>query len=313
MARFRIGNATVTKIPELALDAFTPADLLADADRVLAARAASALGPGSVDRTTGTLRQSIHSWLVRTPDRVILVDTATGNDKKRPAVPVLNELREPYLERLAAAGITPERVDAVVMTHVHADHVGWNTRLDDGRWVPTFPNATYYLSGLEADYSAARAEGDDAAVSGLLAEAGLGTPLHPPAPGIFEDSIAPVIAAGLTRRVAVDGSEPLAGFRYVATPGHSIDHASVLFEDAGERALFWGDVLHHPVQLADLSWNSVFCEFPKAARASRRRALDLAAETGALVLTSHFAESSAGRVRRGGNGYAWSFDAGEVL
>ena len=161
------------------------------------------------------------------------------------------------------------------------------------------------------DYNAALARGDDAKVALILADAGLGAPLHPPAPGVYEDSVAPIIEAGLATTIEVDGSEPVPGFRYIGTPGHSIDHASIMFENGGERAFFWGDVLHHPLQLVANSWNSGFCEFPDAARNARRKALDLAADTGALVFTTHFPGTSVGRVRRDADRYVWQAVRGE--
>ena len=133
-----------------------------------------------------------------------------------------------------------------------------------------------------------------------------------PAPGVFDDSVRPVIDAGLAHEVAVDGSEVVDGFAFHPTPGHSIDHACISFCSNGERALFWGDVMHHPIQFAWPEWNSVFCEFPEAARRARLWAIDHAATTGALVLTTHFADSSAGRVTQEGQHTAWQFEQPEV-
>jgi glyoxylase-like metal-dependent hydrolase (beta-lactamase superfamily II) len=115
----------------------------------------------------------------------------------------------------------------------------------------------------------------------------------------------------LATTIGVDGSEPIPDFRYIATPGHSIDHASIMFEYGGERAFFWGDILHHPLQLVSNSWNSGFCKFPNAARSSRRKALDLAADTNALVFTTHFPGSSVGHVRRDGDRHVWQAVQGD--
>lgn len=312
MQRFHIGAAVVTKIPELDLDGVDPAFLYPGVDPRAVIKPAGRLSAGSYDPTSGTLRQSIHTWLVQVDGRTILIDTASGNDKDRPTMPLLDHLQEPYLERLAAAGVDARDVDTVLMTHIHVDHVGWNTRLLDGAWIPTFPNARYYFSGIEADYNAAIDAGDEDVASTLTNSAGLGWPTHPPSAGIYTDSIKPVEAAGLGERIIVDDSEAIPGFSYIKFPGHSIDHAGIMLRSAGKQALFWGDVLHHPVQVTHPQWNSVFCEFPDAAVSARRRALDLAADSGATVFTTHFAESSAGHVERDDEGrFHWTFAPGE--
>jgi glyoxylase-like metal-dependent hydrolase (beta-lactamase superfamily II) len=197
-------------------------------------------------------------------------------------------------------------VDLVLHTHLHADHVGWNTSKVDGGWVPTFPNARHIFSGRECAYLAAlsASDGSDAAIR---AEAKLGRMTHLPLSKVYEDSVRPVIDAGLAREIVVDGTEVVEGFSFFPSPGHSIDHACIRFSSRGEYALFWGDVMHHPLQFMKPDWNSVFCEFPDAALKSRRWAMNHAAETDALVFTTHFAESSAGRVSREGDRFAWHF------
>ncbi|WP_316176373.1 MULTISPECIES: MBL fold metallo-hydrolase [unclassified Bradyrhizobium] len=303
---YRVGDATITRIFEIGLDAVEGEFLFPGVEADSIVRERGQVGPGSVDPHMGSLRLSIHSWLVRTPERVVLIDTATGNDKERPGAAVLHRLNEPFLDRLRAAGVAPGDVDLVLMTHLHADHVGWNTQLADGRWTPVFPNARYVFSGRERAYLAAlsAADGSDAAIRDA---AGLGRMLHPPLPGVYEDSVLPIVEAGLAREITVDGSEVVDGFRYLPSPGHSIDHACISLTSRGERALFWGDVMHHPLQVARPDWNSVYCEFPDAARSSRQWALNHAAETGSLVFTTHFAESSAGRISRDDDRFAWQF------
>ena len=308
---YRVGDATVVKIPELALDASDPAYFYpGQIDISAALEETHKLWPGSMDPQTGLLHQSIHIWLVRTPTCVILVDTGAGNDKDRSSVPSLNRLNEPVLDRLKAAGIAPEAVDLVLLTHLHVDHVGWNTRKFDGRWVPTFPNARYFFSGRERAYLAALSAADGSETA-IREEAKLGPMTDSPVPGlyegIYEDSMRPVIDAGLAREIVVDGTEVVEGFSFIPNPGHTIDHACIRFCSQGEQALFWGDVMHHPLQFVRPDWNSVFCEFPDAARKARRWALNHAAETNALVFTTHFAESSVGRVSRERDRLTWQF------
>lgn len=302
----RVGEATIIRIAELALDGADPAVLYPGSDPAAAQAGRRLSGPGSVDPQTGLLRQSVHAWLVRTQGQLILIDSGTGNGKDRPDMPIFDHLNEPFLERLQEAGAQPEDVDLVLHTHLHVDHVGWNTRKIDGRWSPTFPNAQTIFSGRERAYSAALAAADGSE-SALCAEAGLGTMLREPARGVYEDSILPVIEAGLAREIVIDGTEVVEGFRFLPSPGHSIDHASISFTSQGEQALFWGDVMHHPLQFAYPDWNSVYCEFPDAAVKSRRWAMAHAADTDALVFTTHFAESSAGRISRDGARFTWHF------
>jgi glyoxylase-like metal-dependent hydrolase (beta-lactamase superfamily II) len=311
MKAHRVGDATVIKIPELSLDASDPGFFYpGHVDVAVAVEETRKLWPGSVDAQTGLLRQSIHTWLVRTPSQVILVDTGAGNDKDRPKVPSMNHLNVPFLDRLQAAGVRPDEVDLVLLTHLHVDHVGWNTRKVDGRWVLTFPNARYIFSARERAYFAALAasDGSDAAIR---EQAKLGVMPHPEIleiyEGVYEDSVLPVIEAALAREIVVDGTEVAQGISFLPVPGHSIDHACIRFSSQGEHALFWGDVMHHPLQFVRPDWNSVFCEFPDAARKSRRWAMNHAAETNALVFTTHFTESSAGRVSREGDRFTWHF------
>ena len=265
----RVGAWTVVKVNEFDLNDFTAEKLLPDLQPNALARM-----PGREDRRlynpeTRTVPLSVHTWVVRGGGRTILVDTGAGNDKPRPTMLMFDHLRTPYLERLAAAGVPPEDVDAVLLTHIHADHVGWNTRLKDGRWEPTFPGATVFCSGREWRYGAALAAGDEARAATERSAAGLGDPARTPVTGVFEDSMVPVEASGRVRLIEMDGGEVLEGFRYLPTPGHSIDHASIALTSQGEIAVFGGDVVHHPFEITDPELVSMFCEFPDAARRSR--------------------------------------------
>ena len=259
------------------------------------------------DPETGTVPLSVHSWVVQGGGRTILIDTGAGNDKLRPTMTMLDRLHTPYLERLVAAGVRPGDVDAVLLTHLHADHVGWNTRHEDGRWVPTFPNATVMCSGKEWRYLAALTAGDDTRAAAERAAAGLGDPTRTPVAGVFEDSLAPVEVAGRVRLIEMDGGEVLDGFHYLPTPGHSIDHAAIALTSQGETAVFGGDVMHHQFEIIDPELVSMFCEFPDAARRSRMWLLEHLADTRALYFSSHFTGSSVGHVVREGVDYRWTF------
>lgn len=290
---YRVGDVTVTKIEEMRLNVAPPSFLYPDYDPGALEPSLHWLTPSNMDAETGHLIQSIHAWLVRTPDHVILIDTGSGNGKERPRNPIFHHLDTPFLERLAAAGVRPADVDYVLHTHLHVDHVGWNTILVDGEWVPTFPNARHVFARAEEDYYASPESHNDVNI---------------PSFGVYEDSVAPIIAAGMADRIANDGGAYLDNFIFHPTRGHSIGHMSIELQSLGERALFTGDVMHHPFQVVRPDWNSVFCEWLDDAKISRRWVLDHAAENSSLLFTPHFAETSAGYVTRQGDKFSWRYE-----
>lgn len=307
---FQVGKTRVQKVFEMDLNGMTfsqlfpginPGEVNAHPDWI----------PAGTGDNEGHAFLSLHSWLVHHDDKIILIDTGAGNDKARPDQPVLDHLRNPFLERLNQAGISPEQVDVILHTHIHSDHVGWNTRLEGGQWVPTFPNATVICSGLEWRYGAALDSKDAAGVADARQLAGLGEPVRTPVSGTFGDSMRPVERS--VRLVDVDGSEVLPGIRFIPTPGHSIDHASIEIESEGEVAFFGGDILHHPLEVHDTKLISCFCEFPDAVVRSRREALERVIERQATYFSSHFPLSSAGTIVRDGDNYAWQFHSGRPL
>jgi glyoxylase-like metal-dependent hydrolase (beta-lactamase superfamily II) len=286
---YKIGEAIVTRVSEITLDFATPAMLYADWKPELLEEHENWLFPNSWDESRTRLLQSIHTWVVRTPRHTVLIDTATGNDKPRPFIPPLDHLHEPYLDRMNAIGVTPDQVDFVLMTHLHVDHVGWNTQLVHGQWMPTFLRARYFMPKREHEFFASPANRQN------------------PRYCVYEDSVLPVIAAGQAEFVVADGNEVVEGFSYLSTPGHSLDHMSVAFQSQGEEAVFGGDVLHHPLQVYFPHLNSIYCEFADQARNSRRWMLEYATERKAIYFSTHFPESSAGRISRSGNAFAWHY------
>ena len=225
----------------------------------------------------GRLRMSVHSLIVETPTRRIVVDTCIGNDKQGRKVPTWNGLNNPFLENMTAAGYPPESIDTVLCTHLHVDHVGWNTRLSGGKWVPTFPNARYVFGKIEYDYWAAHSDSDE----------------HK---AVFDDSVRPVAEAGRVDLVASDqklGDE----ITLIPTPGHSPGHMSIHIVSEGETALLTGDVAHHPCQMAHLDGSSNFDSDPVQSIDTRRELCSRFADTPTLVIGGHF---SAGRIKRDG-------------
>jgi len=196
-------------------------------------------------------------------------------------------LDNPVLERLEAAGFKREKIDYVLLTHLHVDHVGWNTHWQDGRWAPVFPNATYVFGERERDFFA--------------------TPDGASRAMVFDDSVLPVIQAGQARVVPDAGDEILDGIRFLPTFGHSIGHMAIEIRSRGETAIFSGDVMHSAVQVHRPEWNSTFCLDQEQARASRQRLLAYAAEKGATVFAAHFAQTSAGTVMRNDNSFEWRY------
>jgi len=302
---FTVGRATIQKIHEMDLGGFTLTQLLPAMDEHLPERHPDWLPPGTTDGDKALL--SIHSWLVRHEGMTILVDTGAGNDKSRPQQKILDHLKNPFLDRLAVAGVMPDMVDYVLHTHIHSDHVGWNTRLVEEQWKPTFPKAIHICSKLEWDYGAALADGDEQGIATARAKARLGEPVRIPVSGTFDDSMRPLRRTGQTRLVEVNGDEVLPGLRFLSTPGHSIDHAAIELISEGQVAIFGGDVMHHPLELYDIELVSSFCEFPEVARQSRRFLMEQSARNQALYLSAHFPLSSAGRITKDGKGFHWAF------
>lgn len=196
-------------------------------------------------------------------------------------------------------------------THIHSDHVGWNTRLDDGEWVPTFSNAITICSAREWRYGKALTDGDEAAVARERSESGLGEPVRNPVSGTFADSMRPLEGTGRLRLIEIGDGEVLPGIRFISTPGHSIDHASIEIVSEGERAIFGGDILHHPIEIHEPTLVSCFCEFPGAVPRARIKMLERASEQKATFFSSHFPQSSAGLVGRSGAAYTWRFLDGD--
>ncbi|MEU7476562.1 MBL fold metallo-hydrolase [Lentzea sp. NPDC042327] len=232
----------------------------------------------------GALRLATHSFVVVGNGRRIVIDTGVGNGKQR-ANPAWHDLRTGYHDRLVDTGTTPDAVDLVLLTHLHTDHVGWNTHLVDGEWVPLFPNARYATSRLEREFWA-------------------GQVLDEPRQQVFRDSVHPVEDAGLLDLVEVGahGAEVAEGVRLVPTPGHTPGHVAVELTSGGETALVTGDCLHHPVQVAHPEVTSCADVDPVQAEATRRALLESLADTGTLVLGTHFPPPTAGRIARGPDG-----------
>lgn len=255
------------------------------------------LEPMHYDATSGRIALSMHSWLVRTPRATILIDGCIGNDKHRPTRPNWHHLDIPYLERLAALGVAPEQVDYVMCTHLHADHVGWNTRLLDGRWVPTFPKAKYVISRKDHDDWAAR----------LAAAGGQASGHHLQS---FVDSVLPVVEAGQALLVD-DGFELDGALTIEPAPGHTPHHVAIWLKSGDRSGVFTGDVIHSPIQVHNPHWSCIGCEDPDLATATRKRLLHACAEQDALLLPAHFMAPHATRITEKGSRFDFHFVEGD--
>ena len=230
----------------------------------------------------GRLKMSIHSLIVETPSRRILVDTGLGNDKEGRRVPTWNNRKEPFLEKLTAAGFAPDSIDMVLCTHLHVDHVGWNTKLVDGKWVPTFAKARYVFGKTE--YEHWRDHSDE-----------------PDKSAVFNDSVEPIADAGRADLVPSD-ARICDEITLISTPGHSPGHVSLHIKSAGEEGLLTGDVAHHPCQMAHLDWASTADSDPAQSTATRRELFGRFADTPTLVIGGHF---NAGRIQRDGGAFKY--------
>ncbi len=272
MTTATIGAAKITRIEETYGFFFEARKFFAGWRDELVAEHLSWMVPNHYDPATGYLKLSIHSWLIEIGGKKILIDTCIGNHKSRAARPFWNQLDTPYLSRLAAAGARPEEIDMVMCTHLHVDHVGWNTRLDNGRWVPTFPNARYVFSKIDYDYFLA-IERDPKKGPAIM--------------GAFGDSVLPVVEAGLAQ--IVDGAAAIEEhFKIEPAPGHTPGHVLIKLASQNAQAFFSGDIIHHAIQVYHPTWNSFACLDPTTAARSRLKLLEDCAGSGALLAPTHF-------------------------
>ncbi len=276
----RIGAVEIWRILEVNAPFLTPEELWPEAGPDARATVEAHV-PGCLCPASGLLILPIQAFLLKTPAHVVLVDACICNDKTVPGLPDWNGRSDGrFMAGLAAAGVGPGDVDFVLCTHLHTDHVGWNTRLLDGRWVPTFPRARYLMPA--ADEGLQRARGSD----------------------LWRESVSPIIEAGLAELAGADhmlGDE----VSLVPTPGHTPGHVSVLVRSEGRTAMITGDALHSAVQCWRPDWRFRYDVDAGRAVASRRNFLEQASETGCTVLGSHFMLPSIGRVAAKGEAFRW--------
>lgn len=280
MSSWQVGGVKITRIVEMEVAGGTRF-ILPDASRE-ACLPIEWMAPHFMD-AQGNLIMSIHALVVDTGKHRIVVDTCIGNDKQR-NIPTWSNLQTSFLEDLAAAGYPREAIDIVMCTHLHVDHVGWNTMLVDGQWVPTFPKARYLVAEKEWAYWDAN---EDETVYGP----------------VLADSVRPVVEAGVVDFVG-ETHQVCDEVRLEPTPGHTPGHVSVHITSQGEEALITGDCIHHPVQMTRTDWCSS-ADFDQAqGQVTREGLLERYVDQDILVIGTHFATPTAGHIKhREGGGY----------
>lgn len=284
----KLGNLEIARVMELEQD-FPALEFFPDTtSEDWAPHREWLAGEGALVEATDSILLPMQSYVVKTSHHTILVDTCIGNHKERPHRPAWHQKTDQtYLSNLATLGLAPSDIDVVMCTHLHHDHVGWNTRLENGRWVPTFPNARYLMSGKELDVFKAH---EDPAASPSL-----------------NDSVLPVVESGQADLVSSDHVlddevwlEP--------TPGHTPDHFAVRLASGDHQAVIGGDLMHSPVQCLHPEWRARPDWDPEQARATRREFMERHAELRSLVCMMHFPLPSAGSFERRGDGFRFRYD-----
>ena len=287
----KIGDVAIGRVLDSSLLGENMQGWFPDFDREAAKAHEHWLCPTHYDPESGHFTMPVHSWLLQVADKLVLIDTCMGNHKSRPGVFEMHMLANRYLERMSSMGVHPGDVDYVLCTHLHADHIGWNTYLDKGRWIPTFPNATYVLSKTE--YESAKQEAANPETPLFIRNA-------------FEDSIHPVVESG--RACIVDGVyELLNCLTLRPAPGHSPGHFRIELKSQGAVGVFTGDMLHSPIQVPFWEWSSRVCWNKVQSAHSRREVLEYCVDENALLLPGHFEAPHVGRIEATGGRFAIKF------
>jgi glyoxylase-like metal-dependent hydrolase (beta-lactamase superfamily II) len=288
MQPFSLGQVIIERVVESVCRDFHPLSFFPETTAEDWAQHKRWMEPHALDPESGNLVLTIQAFLVRTRHHIILVDTCVGDHKYRPERPFWHmQAFNTFLPRLAAAGVRPDDVDYVMCTHLHGDHIGWNTQLRDGRWVPTFPNAKYIFAEKELKYW---------------------EQLHRKNPQPqFVDSVLPVMEARQAQLVNTDFALD-DQVRLEPTPGHTNDHVSIRLASKGLEAVITGDCIHSPVQCLSPEWVMRADVDPNLAKTTRRRFLESCTDTGMTVCATHFPEPSIGRVTERGNAFWFEYD-----
>lgn len=284
---FNVGQMRVDRVIEQELPGFDPFEFFPNLTKEELEANRAMLEPNALDPKTGLMVFAMQSFVVRAGGLNILIDTCIGNHKDRPTRPLWHMKTDTtYMDALKRAGLSVADINVVMCTHLHPDHVGWNTQLEDGRWVPTFPNARYVFSKKELDY---------------WTEQNVKQPtLH------FEDSVLPIVQAGKTELVTSD-HELTHGVQLLPTPGHTPDHYSVRLSSGGSEAIVTGDLIHSPLQCACTHLHSRPDVDREQGLATRNAFMDKYADSETIIAATHFPSPSVGHFIRSGDAFAYKY------
>ena len=289
MYDFAFGDVSLTRIVEMEMPLLEARAFFPDWNEAAIAPHAGWMVPRHYRPDSGLVVIAIQAFLIRTARHTILVDSCVGNNKPRNRE-FFDDAEFPWMDRFLATGARPEDIDFVLCTHLHVDHVGWNTRLEDGRWVPTFPNAKYIFARTELDYWLSQSE------RGLMTRTG----------DYVADSVIPILEA--KRELLVEMDHQIEdGIVLAPLPGHTPGQVGLHIASGGDEALICGDLMHHMIQCHIPAWSTIACADRAAARATREAFLDRYAETDVTILPSHFPNPSAGRVVSEGEAFAFRY------
>ncbi len=294
MTMTRIGDFEVHRISEFEGPFITPEIFFPEYDPDVLKANPDMQGPGLIDPASGKLVFSFHSFVVKTGRHNILIDSCIGNHKERPTRPQFHRLQSPFLADLASAGLRPENIDYVMCTHLHWDHVGWNTQLTNGQWAPTFPNARYIMARREFEHWRGMHERGE----------------ESPHVRAFDDSVLPVVRSGQSVLVNDDYAfeDGIDKLWFEPAPGHTPGNVVIHARSRDDRAVFLGDVIHHQFQLMQPAWSTLACTDPMLSKATRVRLIEEYADAGTRLLPGHFPAPTAGRIVRRGGAYRYVFE-----
>jgi glyoxylase-like metal-dependent hydrolase (beta-lactamase superfamily II) len=287
--RWKFGASTMQRVVESETPMLSPFEIFPDCTQGHLDANRAWLVPRFHDPASNLLVITIQSFLIRRSGLTILVDSCSGNDKEHRTRPQFKRAQWPWLSTLREAGVAPEDVDIVLCSHLHVDHVGWNTRLDNGRWVPTFPNARYLIGRREFEHW-------KAAGPAALARAG----------DYITDSVLPVFEAG--QADLIGDEHALAGDISVEpASGHTPGQLMVRVGSGREQAILSADLMHHPLQVRYPQWSTRFCTDPDQARTTRLKFFNDHADTGRLIFPAHFPTPTGGLIERDGKDFRFRF------